>query len=523
MQELIIEAASIECSEERREISGKIVPMGTGEVGNTNMGGVVFEAGSIEIDDPSKIKLLSQHDIKKPIGRMITATVRPDGIYATFKLSKSTGGNDALIMAQEGLVSGLSVGAEVIASKPSRDGHIVVSSAKLKEVSLVTQPAFASAQVLEIAAEEVELPAEPITPTESEAVVENTPDTVAAPEVEATAVEAARPTVVANLQVKERVAPLTSTQYLDASIKAAMGDDSARRTVLAADDSTSTNTGLTLPSHLNTFLTDTFAGRPAFNAVTRGSLAGIDGMSFTIPRLYTNASSANTAPTVAAVNEGAATSETGMTSAYDTISVQKYSGLNEVSFELIDRSSPAFMELLMAELRKAYEKATDTALLSAFATSGTVAATTAATAAGLQSFIATESAAAYKGTGGDYATQLVASTDQWAAIMGYADDNKRPLYAASQPQNAAGAVSQGSTVGNVLGANLIVDHNITTSGVIDDSAFLVAPGSVYTWESPATNLRVNLLGTGQIQIALYGYLAIYVGKSGKGVRRFNLT
>jgi hypothetical protein len=38
------------------------------------------------------------------------------------------------------------------------------------------------------------------------------------------------------------------------------------------------------------------------------------------------------------------------------------SGLNRVSFELIDRSSPAFMELLMAELRKAYEKATDTAI-----------------------------------------------------------------------------------------------------------------------------------------------------------------
>jgi len=520
VDQLIIEASSIECNEERREISGKIVPMGTGEIGNTNMGGVVFEASSIKIADPTKIKLLSQHDIKKPVGRMISAETRADGIYATFKLSRSTGGNDALIQAQEGLVSGLSVGAEVIASKPSRDGHIVVSSARLKEVSLVTEPAFKSAQVLEIAAEET-IPAEQTQP-ESEPIVEETTQ-AEAPAVEAAAVEAARPTVVANLQVKERIAPITSAQYLDASIKAAMGDDSARRTVLAADDSSSTNTGLTLPSHLNTFLTDTFSGRPSFDAVTRGSLAGIDGMSFTIPRLYTNASSANTAPTVAAVNEGAATSETGMTSAYDTISVQKYSGLNEVSFELIDRSSPAFMELLMAELRKAYEKATDAALLSAFATSGTVATGVAATAAGLQSFIATESAAAYKGTGGDYASQLVASTDQWAAIMGYADDNKRPLYAAAQPQNAAGAVSQGSTVGNVLGANLIVDHNITASGVIDDSAFLVAPGSVYTWESPTTNLRVNLLGTGQIQIALYGYLAIYVGKSGKGVRRFNLT
>jgi HK97 family phage prohead protease len=521
MEQLIIEASSIECNEDRREISGKIVPMGTGEIGNTNMGGVVFEAGSIQIDDPSKIRLLSQHDMKKPVGRMTAAEIRPDGIYATFKLSRSTGGNDALIQAQEGLVSGLSVGAEVIASKPSRDGHIVVSSAKLKEVSLVTEPAFKSAQVLEIAAEEV-IPAEETQP-ESEPVVEETTTTVEAPAVEAAAVEAARPTVVANLQVKERIAPLTSSQYLEASIKAAMGDDSARRTVLAADDSTSTNTGLTLPPHLNTFLTDTFSGRPAFNAVTRGSLAGISGMSFTIPRLYTNASSANTAPTVAAINEGVATSETGMTSAYDTVSVQKYSGLNEVSFELIDRSSPAFMELLMAELRKAYEKATDTALVTAFGTSGTVASTTAATAAGVQSFIATESAAAYKGTGGEYASKLVASTDVWAALMGYTDDNKRPLYSAGNPQNSSGAVSVGSNVGNVLGTDLIVDHNITTAGVIDDSMFLVAPGSVYTWESPTTELRVNLLGTGQIQIALYGYLAIYVGKSGKGVRRFNLT
>ena len=219
MDQLIIEASSIECSEERREISGKIVPMGTGEIGHTNMGGVVFEAGSIEIDDPSKIKLLSQHDMKKPVGRMTAATVRPDGIYATFKLSRSTGGNDALIQAQEGLVSGLSVGAEVIASKPSRDGHIVVSAARLKEVSLVTEPAFKSAQVLEIAAEEV-IPAEETQP-ESEPQVEET-TAVEAPAVEAAAVEAARPTVVANLQVKERTAPITSAQYLEASIKAAI-------------------------------------------------------------------------------------------------------------------------------------------------------------------------------------------------------------------------------------------------------------------------------------------------------------
>jgi HK97 family phage prohead protease len=520
METLYIEASSIECSEERREISGKIVPMGTGEIGNTNLGGVVFEAGSIEIDDPSKIKLLSQHDMKKPVGRMVTATVRPDGIYATFKLSRSTGGNDALVMASEGLVSGLSIGAEIIKSAPSREGHTVVTAAKLKEVSLVTEPAFKSAQVLEIAAEEV-IPAE--TQPESEPIVEESTTQVEAPAVEAAAEEAARPTVAASHYTRERTAPISGAQYLEASIKSALGDDEARRVVRAADDSTSTNTGLTLPQHLNTFITDTFTGRPAFEAATRQALID-SGMSFTVPRLYTNASTADVAPTVADTNEGAAPSETGMTSAYDTVDINKFSGLQRVSFELVDRSSPAFMELMMAELRKAYEKATDAALLAAFVANGTTAATTAATAAGLQSFISVEGAAAYKGTGGDFANKLVASTDQWAAIAGYADSTGRALYSAQgATQNASGNAVATSVVGGVLGTDLIVDHNISTSGVVDNSAFLVAPASVYVWESPTTQLRVNVLTSGEIEINLYGYLAIYLAKSGKGVRKFNLT
>jgi HK97 family phage prohead protease len=519
METLYIEAGSLECSEERREISGKIVPMGTGEIGHTNMGGVVFEAGSIDVTDISKIKLLSQHDMKKPVGRMTAAEVRPDGIYATFKLSRSTGGNDALIQAQEGLVSGLSIGAEVISSKPSRDGHIVVSKASLKEVSLVTEAAFKSAAVTEIRAEESPLVEENPQP-ESEPQVEESTTPVEAPAVEAAAVEAARPTVAASHYVKERTAPISGAQYLEANIKAALGDDEARRTVRAADDSTSTNTGLTLPSHLNTFITDTFTGRPAFEAVTRQALTD-SGMSFTVPRLYTNASSADVAPTVADTNEGSAPSETGMTSAYDTVTVEKFSGLQRVSFELVDRSSPAFMELMMAELRKAYEKATDAALIAKFISAGTAATNVATTAAGLQSFIAVEGAAAYKGTGGDFANKLVASTDQWAAIAGYADTTGRALYSAQGPTyNASGNAVATSVRGGVLGTDLIVDHNISASGIADDSAFLVAPSSVYAWESPTTQLRVNVLTSGEIEINLYGYLALYVAKSGKGVRRF---
>jgi len=523
--QVITFTAGLIANVEERLISGKIVPAGTGEVGNTSAGKVVFEKGAIALpEDPKTVKLLNQHDSRQPLGKATQFTEQEDGIYASFKVSRSNRGSEALILAEEGLQSGLSVGVEVIKSK--QKGNVMfVSAARLLEVSLVTEPAFKSAQVIDVAAEETpEVVEEEITPTESETAVENTPETVAAPAVEAAAVEAARPTVVtATTFVRERVAPITSAQYLEANIKAALGDDEARRVIRAADDSTSNNTGLTLAPHLNTFLTDTFTGRPAFEAVTRSALLP-EGMSFTVPRLYTNAATANAAPTVADTNEGSAPSETGMTSAYDTVTVEKFSGLNRVSFELIDRSQPAFMELLMTELRKAYEKATDNAMIAAWTANGTQATGVAATAAGLQSFISTEAAAAYKGTGGDYANKLVASTDQWASIMSYVDGASRPLYAVASPQfNASGQAIPTSVRGNVLGTDLIVDHNISVSGIVDESAFLVAPNSVYAWESPTTQLRVNVLTTGEVEINLYGYLAIYVAKSGKGVRRFNYT
>ena len=521
MTNILTFSAEITANVEERTISGKIAPAGTGEVGNTSAGKVLFERNAIQLpEDPKTVKLLNQHDMKQPLGKATSFTTDETGVYASFKISRSNRGTEALILAEEGLQSGLSVGVEVIKSK-MKAGVMHVSAARLFEVSLVTEPAFKSAQVIDVAAEDTPEAVEEIQPTESETAVENTPETVAAP-VEAAAVEAARPVVTATTFVRERIAPITSAQYLEANIKAALGDDEARRTVRAADDSTSTNTGLTLAPHLNTFITDTFTGRPAFEAATRQALLP-EGMSFTVPRLYTNADPANTAPTVADTNEGSAPSETGMTSSYDTITVNKFSGLQRVSFELVDRSQPAFMELMMIELRKAYEKATDTALLTAFNDSGTLATATAATAAGLQSFISVEGAAAYKGTGGDFANKLVASTDQWAAITGYADTTGRALYSAQgATYNAAGNAVATSVRGNVLGTDLIVDHNIG-SGLVDGSMFLVAPSSVYCWESPQTQLRVNVLTTGEIEINLYGYLAIYLAKAGKGVRKFNLT
>jgi HK97 family phage major capsid protein len=499
----------------RRTISAKIAPYD--QIGITSVGKVIFERGSITWDTPKSVLFLEEHNDKARLGRAQSIEAGSDGWYGVFKLSASSRATDALIEASEGLKTGVSVGVEVIDSKPI-NGVLHVLKATLNEVSLVGRPAFAAAQISEVAASEGETAETTETqPNESEAQVEITPEAVA-PEavVETPAVEASRPVVTAAVgYTRPRVAPISSSQYLGASIKAAMGNEDARQTILAADDSTSTNTGLTLPTHLTDFITTTFSGRPAFDAVTRAG--AVPQLTFTIPKM-------GTAPTSAAVAEGGAPSETGMTSTYDTITASKYSSINRVSFELLDFSNPAFETLLLNEMRKGYEKATDAALIAAFTSAGVQATGVAATALGLQSFIATESAAAYKGTGGDYARKLVASTDQWAAIQNYADTTNRPLYSAQgATYNSAGNAAASSVVGNILGTDLVVDHNIAVSGIVDESAFLVAPSSVYVWESPQTNLRVNVLTTGEVEINMYAYLAIYVSKAGAGVRRFNLA
>lgn len=497
-----------------RQIEGLIVPFG--KVGNTSAGPVVFEASAFNDFEEHNIVLNMEHDRTRPIGRGIAGSqkVTPAGISMAFKIAPTTAGNDALVEASEGLRPSFSI--EATADQYEiRKGVMVVSAATLTAVAAVTHPAFKDANVTKVAASEddeqtTEADAAAEEQTKETPEMEHKDPEPVAEEVQASApVQAAAPVAY----TKPRSPIVDGASYLEHSIKAAAGNDESRMYIRSADDDSSTNTGLTLAPHLNEFITSSLPTRPAFDAVRQERLSAT-GLSFTIPRL-------TGAPAVADVNEGATVTETGMTSDYLTVAVNKFAGMNTISWELQDRSGPEFMVELMRELQNAYALATDKALIAAFTASGTQATSVAATAAGLQSFVATETAATYKNTG-KFARNLVASPDQWAAIMGYVDDVKRPLYMAAQPSNASGAVAPTAVRGQVLGLDFIVDHGITTSGVIDESAFIVAPDAVSVYESPTTRLQVNVLGSGQVEVALYGYLGIAV-KQGAGVRRFNLT
>ena len=500
---------------ESRTIKGLVVPFG--KVGNTSAGPVRFDFGAFGEIDASQLVLNMEHDRTRPVGRGIAGSeeITPNGVSMAFKIAPTNAGNDALVEASEGLRPSFSIEAEVD-KYTIQKGVMNVSAAKLTGVAHVTNPAFKDANISQVAATEGEEEIPETTEAEiaaEEEPQENTVEENTAPvadEVTASAVvQAAAPVAY----TKPRSPIVDAASYMEHSVKAALGNDDSKMYVRAADDDTSTNTGMTLPQHMQEFISTTNGQRPAVEAVRQERLID-SGMSFTIPRL-------TGAPAVADVNEGATVTETGMTSDYLTVNVNKFAGMNTVSWELIDRSSPSFYNALLSELQTAYNVATDKAVIAALTASGTAATGVAATAAGLQSFVATESAAAYKGTG-NFARNLVASPDQWAAIMGYVDGADRPLYNAAQPMNASGASAPTSIRGNVLGLDLYVDHNIVTSGIIDESAFIVAPEAVSVYETPTTRLQVNQLGSGQVEIALYGYLAIAVKKAA-GVRRFNLA
>jgi hypothetical protein len=384
----------------------------------------------------------------------------------------------------------------------------------LVETSLVTEPAFKSAQVTDIAAEESAVEEE-TQPTESEtATVEETTSAVEATPVEAQAVEAARPTVSAAYFTKPRI-EVTAAKYAENTIRAALGDEDARQYLRAADDTTD-NAGLVPTRQLSEIINPLSTTiRPSIDAISRGVLPDA-GMTFEIPKI-------TAAPTVADTAEGAAFSDTDQTAAFLSVSVKKYAGQQTFSVELLDRTSPAFFDELVRNMAAAYAKATNAAVNAALIAGATADATTTVTyptASELLGIVARGSASVYGATAGlpnPFARNMVVSTGQWSNIMSL-NDAGRPIYTASQPMNAGGVVTPTSLTGNVAGLNLYVDP--TNAGDGDGTILVVNPDS-YTWyESPTYRLRAESTAAGQVTIGYYGFGAIAT-KVGAGAFKNN--
>jgi HK97 family phage major capsid protein len=389
---------------------------------------------------------------------------------------------------------------------------MVISKSSLQEVSLVSDPAIASAKVESVVATN--------TPENSEATAEDkttqedkVSDITSEAPIATEAVEAAKsePVAVVAAQsvayTKPRSPINSKATYLEHSVRAALGSEESRQYVMAAD--TTNNSGL-IPTPQSTEIINgvSNADRGLIDALSRGVLPA-SGMTFEIPKI-------TTAPTVTLEAEAAAIDTTDQASSFVQVDVKKFAGGQTFSVELLDRSSPAFFDELVRQMEFAYAKTTDAYVATVLGNSCSLAAVAEDnTAADLLAYVSAAAASIYSGSLG-FARNLIVNSTQWGNIMGY-NDSGRPIYNASQPQNAGGAVSPQSLRGNVAGLDLYVSRSLDGYTTGDQSMIVVNPDAFTWYESPRLQLRSDITATGQVSVAYYGYGALAVKIAGGAV------
>jgi len=172
---------------------------------------------------------------------------------------------------------------------------------------------------------------------------------------------------------------------------------------------------------------------------------------------------------------------------------------------------------MAAQYAKATDTAVNAALIAGASADGTTI-TTYPTGAELLGFVARGAASVYQNTQG-FARNIIMNTSQWSNVMSLNVDG-RPIYNAQQPMNAGGVVRPDSIRGNVAGLDLFVTAN-TAAGTDTDGSIIIVNPEAYTWyESPTYQLRADVIATGQISVAMYGYGAIAT-KIGAGAFKVN--
>ena len=484
-----------------RTLTGRIVTWG--EEGFTSAGKTIFAKDSITI--PKNVKLLLEHDRTRPIGKLTSYEVTDTGIEASFKIAGTIAGDDSLLEAAEGLRDGFSVGIK-LNQWDNKEGTMVISSSQMIETSLVTDPAIDSARVSEVAAAETEISesTDSDTKTEGEDLVSETaPESVTTEAVEAAksevTVSASAPVMYSSPRVNLNV---TAGQVAKAQIAASRGDSDARDLIAALQVATvAENTGTVPPNYLRDVIGIIDSSRPFIDSIERAALPS-SGMKIFTPVLGAQA-------TVALTAEGAEFSSTDTAVTFQEDTVVKFAGAGRLDVELVDRSDPSFLDLYIRELAASYAQKTD-----AYASTIAVDGSSTSSAATLYGAIAKGIADSYgvmRQTPSKFMVPPSGALDaiDFAGLLGAVDTTGRPIFAAAASQNANGLITQGSTNGTVAGLDLVVDPNYAGTTVGGTKAALIYPSNAMRFhESSQIQLRTAVVANGQLDIGLYGYVAV---------------
>jgi HK97 family phage prohead protease len=503
----------------RRTITGIAAPYNV--VATVNDGTeVMFAPGSLPVDGKNP-KLYMYHDSTQAIGIVTAREDTPDGMLFTAKISTTALGDEALVLAADGVLDSVSVGVNPTEFEIDQNGVMIVTAANWLELSLVPQPAFAGATITDVAAsiptsdeeisdntkEEADTP-EPLEPQENP--VSDTP----APEV----IEAS--TVFA--QPKRNFVMPTPAEYLaamhaggdtfhnvNAAYKDAVRNQQTALQAAAGDVLTTDTPGLLPVPVLGPLFQDLNFVRPVVSAFGARAMPNTPSKTFIRPTITTHTSAATQ-------TEGSAASATTMVIASNTVTKATVAGQVTLSVQDIDFTDPAALNLVLNDLAGEYLIATDNIAADNLVAGKTASGSTwTVTANDPTSLINALYDAAREITEDSnyFPTHLCVSPDVWEKLGAQLDGSKRPILGYTTNgvigQNSIGRVGGLAYTGmDVMGLNLVVDNNFASGTML----VVYAPG-YEIYEQQRGLMSVENPSTLGRTFSYYGYFATFVAKS----------
>ena len=114
---------------------------------------VSFSRGAFDVNAKAA-KLIENHDMNKMLGVVTELVDSDEGLLFTAKFADTRASQDTIQLIKAGALDAVSVGAEPVKFKYDKNGIMIVSEARLVELSVVAYGAFPDALITEIAASE---------------------------------------------------------------------------------------------------------------------------------------------------------------------------------------------------------------------------------------------------------------------------------------------------------------------------------------------------------------------------------
>jgi HK97 family phage prohead protease len=456
----------------RRTISGTAVPYNVPATVSDGTA-VIFRPGSLPVEGKAP-RLFMYHDASMPVGVVTERVDTEQGMMFSAKISATSLGNDALVMASDGTIDQVSVGVNPTKFSYDEAGTMIIEAADWTELSLVPIGAFGD--MANIATVAASIHQEPIEVVLNEEVV---PEQEIEPmsEVTVPAVEATIPTAPIFAQAKKEFILPTAGEFMAAyhiggdtfkNMNAAVAEYTAsKRTALqaAAGDVLTTDTlGLLSTVVLGPLVQDLNFLRPVVNAV--GARAYPDSgqqKTFIRPTITTHTSVATQSTELSAV------SATTMVIASNSVAKTTLAGQVTLSAQDMDFTSPAAMQLILNDLMGEYMIASDNLAADNLLTAATSSGVWDGTVADLLKSVY-DSAVDISTNRNWTPTHMFVSPDVWGQLGQLADTTGRPVFpfigAGLTGQNALGNATATSWNGNPLGLQLVVDSNFAAKTMI---------------------------------------------------------